>query len=153
MTTRAVATLLEIMSDASAPIRRRIEATEGLVGFEAPAEVVEQAKEFLTAVFENADVHVDYRLEALKLMRKAEARKVTQPTVPAAQAKRELEQWRSAMIGLRRVRLMKAGLWPASKDWADDILADTFQPPTDEPFESVWKRAIVIGQSTAKLKA
>jgi hypothetical protein len=33
--TRAIVALLEIMSDAEAPLRRRIEATEGLLAYEA----------------------------------------------------------------------------------------------------------------------
>jgi hypothetical protein len=36
MTTRASAALLEIMADTDAPSRRRIEATEGLLAYEAP---------------------------------------------------------------------------------------------------------------------
>ncbi len=39
--TRAIAALLEIMSDMQAPLRRRIEAAEGLLAFEAPEEIVE----------------------------------------------------------------------------------------------------------------
>src|SRR6266576_3986913 len=41
--TRAIAALLEIMSDMQAPLRRRIEAAEGLLAFEAPEEIVERS--------------------------------------------------------------------------------------------------------------
>ncbi len=52
--TRAIAALLKIIGDTDAPLRRRIEATEGLLAYEAPEEAVEEAKTFLTSVFEDA---------------------------------------------------------------------------------------------------
>ena len=52
-TTRAIAALIDFMTDnKDAPMRRRIEATEGLLGYEAPAEAVDAAKDFLGSVFE-----------------------------------------------------------------------------------------------------
>jgi hypothetical protein len=92
--TRAIVALLQIMSDTEdAPLRRRIQATEALLAYEAPQEAVDQAKAFLTSVFEDAEQSVDDRLDALKLMRKAEARK-TVPTVTAENARKNRELWR-----------------------------------------------------------
>jgi hypothetical protein len=127
--TRAIAALLEIMSDTEAPLRRRIEAAEGLLAFEAPDEIVDQAKSFLAGVFEDSEQHVDTRLDALKLMRKAEARKVLQPTVSASVERDNLELMRKIEIGRRRMRMMKEGYWPPPPDWADDLLSPDYLPP------------------------
>ena len=128
--TRAIVALLEIMSDADAPLRRRIEATEGLLAYEAPQEAVDQAKIFLTSVFEDSEQRVEDRLDALKLMRKAEARKITAPTVTADDARANRELWREIEMGLRRAAMFKAGLWEsAPKDWADDLLREDYVPP------------------------
>jgi hypothetical protein len=129
--TRAIAALLEIMSDADAPLRRRIEATEGLLAYEAPQEAVDQAKAFLTSVFEDAEQRVDDRLDALKLMRKAEARKITAPTVTAEDARANRELWRDIEMGVRRVAMIKAGVWEhAPKDWAADLLSENYVEPS-----------------------
>ena len=129
--TRAIVALLEIMSGSHAPLRRRIEAIELLLAYEAPPEAVDQAKTFLTAVFEDAAQHVDDRLDALRLMRKAEAPKITAPTVTAKDAQANRELWRKLEIGHRREKLFKAGLWEdAPKNWADDLLSDDYiEPP------------------------
>ena len=128
--TRAIAALLKIMADTDAPLRRRIEATEGLLAYEAPEEAVEEAKTFLTSVFEDADQLVDFRLDALELMRKAEARKITQPTVTAADDRASRELWRKTEIAGRRVTMACNGLWPPkSKAWADDLLNDDYRAP------------------------
>ena len=69
--TRAIVALLQIISDTEdAPLRRRIQATEALLAYEAPQEAVDQAKAFLTSV-QDAEQRVDDSLDALKLMRKA----------------------------------------------------------------------------------
>ena len=128
--TRAIVALLEIMSDAEAPLRRRIEATEGLLAYEAPQEAVDLAKTFLTSVFEDSEQRVEDRLDALRLMRKAEARKITVPAVTAEDARANRELWRDIEMGLRRAALFKAGLWEnAPKDWADDLLSEDYVPP------------------------
>jgi hypothetical protein len=128
--TRAIVALLEIMSDADAPLRRRIEATEGLLAYEAPQDAVDQAKAFLTSVFEDAEQRVDDRLDALRLMRKAEARKIAAPTVTAEDARKNRELWRDIEMGLRRGAMFKAGLWEDHpKDWADDLLSEDYVPP------------------------
>ena len=129
--TRAIVALLQIMSDTEdAPLRRRIQATEALLAYEAPQEAVDQAKAFLTSVFEDAEQSVDDRLDALKLMRKAEARK-TVPTVTAENARVNRELWRDLEMGFRRVAMIKAGVWEDHpKDWAADLLSDDYiEPP------------------------
>ena len=54
-------------------------------------------------------------------MRKAEARKITAPTVTAEDARANRELWRNIEIGIRRAEMFKAGLWEnAPKDWDAD---------------------------------
>ena len=54
-------------------------------------------------------------------MRKAEARRVTQPISISAEAHRNREAWRKRAIDERQKELMAAGLWPAPDDWAADL--------------------------------
>jgi hypothetical protein len=84
MNTRAINALIEIMLNEDISAHRRIEACEGLLTYEGPPEVAERAKEFLTKTFEDSEVGVTDRLDALKLMRKFEAAKVALPTVRTA---------------------------------------------------------------------
>ena len=136
--TRAIVALLEIMSGTHAPLRRRIEAIELLLAYEAPPEAVDQAKTFLTAVFEDAAQHVDDRLDALRLMRKAEAPKITAPTVTAEDARANRELWRKLEIGHRRAELFKAGLWEDHpKDWADDLLSEDYVAPPGSALDAL----------------
>ena len=127
--TRAIVALIQIIADTDAPLRRRLEAAELLLAYEAPQEAVDQAKAFLTSVFEDAEQRVDDRLDALKLMRKAEVRK-TAPTVPAVNARKNRELWRQLEIGHRRAGMFKAGLWgDHPKDWAADLLSEDYVEP------------------------
>jgi hypothetical protein len=136
--TRAIGALLDIIAS-GASTRRRIEAAEQLLAYEAPPEIVVQAKAFLTSIFEDSEQHVDDRLDALKLMRKAEARKITQPTVRSAEAGRNREFWRDMEIARRRMKLIEAGLWPAVPEWADDLLGEDYEAPRDKSFLDLWK--------------
>jgi len=142
MTTRAIAALLKIMLDDEVAPRRRLEAAEHLLTYEAPLDVIEAVKAFLTLIFEDDEQDVDDRLDALKLMRKAEAPRVTQPTVSAQDAAADLETWRQCEIGFRRVALKEAGLWPPLPGWCDDLRRPDYKPPTSTPFREVWMRAI-----------
>jgi len=46
-------TLLEIMDDPNLFTRRRVEAAEAILGFEAPEGAVVRARDFLVSVFED----------------------------------------------------------------------------------------------------
>ena len=119
-TTRAIAALIEIMSDQDAPLRRRIDATEGLLDYEAPAEAVEAAKVFLTSVFEDRHQHVDDRLDALKLMRRAEAAKIVRRPVRELTRDR-VEHCRLMETLHRKAALIDAGVWPLPEGWDADL--------------------------------
>jgi hypothetical protein len=65
-------------------------------------------------------------------MRKAEARKVTQANVSAAEADATRERWRELEMANRRLKLFEAGAWPPPEDWADDLLSSDYEPPVSE---------------------
>jgi hypothetical protein len=152
-TTRAITALLEIMSNGGAPMRRRIEAADTLLSYEGPEQVVEQTRAFLVAVLEDRErVSTDYRLEAGKLLRKAEARKVVHQSVRSADADRWRETWRQMAIGRRRLKLFRAGLWPAPEGWYDDLIDPDYEPGprSEEPSLAAPLRNARLAQSVRK---
>jgi hypothetical protein len=134
--TRAIASLCQIMLDDSdtVSIVSQIEAAEQLLNYEAPPDVVEKAKAFLTSVFENNELLVSWRLDALKLMRKFEAAKVALPTV---HTKREdtdrREAWRRHEISQRHWKLSLAIMDTPPPGWADDLYSDDYAAPEGWP--------------------
>jgi hypothetical protein len=136
--TRAVAALRQIMLDDSEtmPIRRRIEAAEQLLDFEAPVDIVEEAKAFLTSVAEAEETLVDFRLDALKLLRKVEARKVVPPKAAVRDDPRRIEMRRKLEILKRRAALVEAGVFPFPEGYDDDLTGPDYVPmPTDDDAE------------------
>jgi hypothetical protein len=130
MTTRAIDALLEIMSNVEVSAGRRREAAEHLLDYECPEEVVVKCKEFLTLVFEDSELHVDTRLDALKLVRKFEAAKVTQRTIRAAEQEGDRrEKWRRYEIAQRHWKLSLAIRDTPPKGWADDLYSDSYVAP------------------------
>jgi len=121
--TASITALLAIMGDEGESMRRRVDAAEALLTYETPEEITERAKAFLTTLLEDRNrITTDYRLEASRLLRKAEARKIVQQSARSADADRWRETMRQLAIRRRRVRLVEAGLWPAPKGWYDDLL-------------------------------
>ncbi|QIG47934.1 hypothetical protein G5V57_09525 [Nordella sp. HKS 07] len=120
--TRSVDALLTMMLDSGAWLGRRIEAAESLLAYEAPPEHVEAAKAFLTAVFDDPDQDEEFRMKALKLVRKAEARRVVSSTTSGKMDERPHRELNRRMLrAKRRLALMEAGLWPPPKGWDADI--------------------------------
>jgi hypothetical protein len=124
------------MSNEEISSHRRIEAAEGLLSYEAPPEIVEQAKAFLATVFENSEEGVADRLDALKLMRKFEAAKVTPRSVRTNQRGSERdrrEAWRNYEIDQRHWKLSLAIMDTPPKGWADDLYSDDYVAPDGWP--------------------
>jgi hypothetical protein len=133
--TRAINALLEIMSNEFASVRRRIEAAEGLLAYEAPPEVVERARAFLESVFEDSEEQsVQDRLDAVKLARKFEAAKVTPRTVHTKREETDRrEAWRRHEIAQRHWKLSLAIHDVPPKGWADDLYSDAYVAPGGWP--------------------
>jgi hypothetical protein len=126
--TRAINALREIMADETAPPRRRIEAAEGLLDYEAPSEVVEEAKAFLTTVFEDSEMAVEIRLDAVTLMRKVEARKVVPARVAVRDEPGRVEHCRLIETLRRKSELIAAGVFPLPEGWDDDLNSPDYVP-------------------------
>ena len=77
----SLAVLRDIFLDPDVSRRDRIKAVEVILTYENPAQLVQQAKDFLEQLCCAVETPMGVRLEALKVMRKAEAKKITQPTV------------------------------------------------------------------------
>jgi hypothetical protein len=134
MTTRAIDALLDIMLNEEISTRRRIEAAEGLLAYEAPPEVVEQAKAFLESVFEDDEQSVQDRLDAVKLARKFEAAKVTPRTVHTKRDETDRrEKWRRYEIAQRHWKLSLAIMDTPPPGWADDLYSDSYVAPDLPP--------------------
>jgi hypothetical protein len=134
MVTASVETLCKIMLDEDVPLRRRIEAAEQILSFEASVDATDEAKAFLTEVFEDGTAYVDMRLDALKIIRKAEARKVALPPASVQTGERgplyKIVQAR-ARYALQK-ELEAKGLWPAPPGWDSHIMSPDWPGPTDE---------------------
>jgi hypothetical protein len=133
-TTRAIDALMQIMQDAEVPTRRRIEAAEALLGFEAPPEAVVQAREYLVAVFEDREQEIADRMDALKLARKFEAAKVAPRTVRTAQQETDrTEAWRRYEISQRHWNVVLAIKDVPPPGWADDLYSPDYVAPPGWP--------------------
>jgi hypothetical protein len=121
------------------PRRRRVEAAEQLLDYEAPEEVVDEAKTFLTSIFEDDEMSVDIKLDALKLMRKAEAKKIVPAKATVRDDAAHVEIHRTIEIAKRKMALIEAGVWPPPpQGWADDLRGPDYLPmPTDDHAEPV----------------
>ena len=134
MTTRAIDALLEIMLNEEISTRRRIEAAEGLLAYEAPPETVAHARAFLESVFADDEQSVQDRLDAVKLARKFEAAKVALPTVRTKREETDRrEAWRRHEIAQRHWKLSLAIMDVPPKGWADDLYADDYAAPDGWP--------------------
>jgi hypothetical protein len=123
--TPAVGHLLSIVSNKHSTIREKLAAAETLLSYEAPELVTTRVKQFLAGVMENARKYrTNYRLQAGKLLRRAEAKKVVQKSVAAAAETAEGREIRRRLkIARRRMRLVALDLWPAPSNWDDDLLS------------------------------
>jgi len=80
--TRTIDILLDILADSEMSTHRRIEAAEGLLGFEAPADAVSRAREYLAQVgADKENEAIRDRMDALQTLRKFEAKKIAPQTV------------------------------------------------------------------------
>ena len=131
-TTPAIHTLLQIMRDADVFTRRRIEAADALLGFEAPPEAVGRAREYLVAVFEDSEQEIADRMDALKLARKFEAAKVTPRTAHTTRLETDrTEAWRRYEMSQRRYKIVLAIRNVPPPGWDDDLRAGSYVPPAE----------------------
>ena len=131
MNTRAVRALVQIMQDPNIFRRKRIEACEGLLSYEAPPDVTKLAKEFLASVFEDQEADVSERLDAITLTRKFEAKRIMPQTVHVTQ-RNELdrkEAWREYELGQLQAKIVLATLDHPPEGWDGDLRSPDYLPP------------------------
>ncbi|MER9554664.1 hypothetical protein [Mesorhizobium sp. M0323] len=80
----ALQKLLDIMTSPDVMVERSIEAAKAIIEYEAPPEVFDLTYQFLMGVANDAKADVGLQLEALKLIRKVEARRVSPGTTKGA---------------------------------------------------------------------
>jgi hypothetical protein len=135
MNTRAVEILLEIMADTEMWPHRRIEAAEAILGFEAPSDAVSRAREYLMSVFEDRDIDIKDRMDALQISRKFEAKKIAPQTVHHTRQSEtdRKEAWREYEIDQRQIKIVLATMDHPPKGWDADLRSpDYLPPPGDE---------------------
>ena len=127
-TDASLTALRQIFLDAEAPPRARIEAAETILSYEAPADFIREAKEFLIELLEDQEMSVSLRLQASKVLRKAEAPKIQTRSVASADELAERENARQWLRMWRKAKISNAGLSPPAPGWDSDIMAADFDP-------------------------
>jgi len=132
MNTRTIDNLLEIMADPELRTRRRIRAAETILGFEAPADAVNCAREYLAAVFEDKEnEEIGDRMDALEITRRFEAKMIAPQTVHMTrrdEADRR-EAWRQYEILQLKIRIIKATHTHPPKGWDSALRSPDYLPP------------------------
>jgi hypothetical protein len=132
-TSRAVAALVGIMRGHETSPHRRIEACEHLLDYECPLHIIEEAKAALMSVVEDGEVLIDTKLDALKLLRRVEARKVSPGRAVRGS---DIETSRDVEILRRRRALRLAGIAPPPHGFDDDLTGPNYVPlPSDADVE------------------
>jgi hypothetical protein len=68
----AISALVEIMSDPTISIPKRLQAAEGLLAYKTLQDVAESAKLFLASIFTDPEQNIDHRLAATTALRRSE---------------------------------------------------------------------------------
>jgi hypothetical protein len=102
---------------------RRIEAAEVILGFEAPTDAVSRAREYLMSIFENREEAIGDRMDALKLSRKFEAKRIAPQTVHLTRREEvdRREAWREYEINQLQAKIILATLDHPPKGWDDEL--------------------------------
>nr|WP_278437150.1 hypothetical protein [Brucella anthropi] len=103
----ALAALLQIMTSTEVAEAKCVEAAKAIIEYEAPQGVYDLTHRYLIGVAEDDEQSTDLRLEALKLLRKVEARRIV-PGVAKGEdtekAKRLAERLEAARERVERFR-------------------------------------------------
>ena len=141
---RALVALLDLMTDTELWIGRRVEAAKAIIEHEAPAEVFDLTHQFLLGIAESTE-DVEWKLKALALLRKVEARRVVPGTTKGP------DDFASNALGLRlaaakrRAHLVKEGKWPPPPGWARDLVPINTRTSAPENFADHLKEARLRG--------
>lgn len=118
----ALAALLDIMTSANVPEAKCIEAARAIIEYEAPPGVFDLTHAFLMGVAQNDAQDVGLKLEALKLIRKVEARRVMPGAGNPADVVVSKALARRVAVAKQRLALIKDRKWPPDDSrWAEEI--------------------------------
>jgi hypothetical protein len=149
---RTVETLLEIIADGEIDTSREIEAVQLLVEYECAPDTVHTAREFLEEIFQDGEAHIDNRLEALRISRRLEAKKIMPKVVHASRTVEGLsrtEAWRNYEIWTLKREIIKATHEIPPQGYADVLLGDDYVPPfvfdgTDWPPTTIQRNGLIF---------
>ena len=126
----ALAALLQIMTSTEVVEAKCVEAAKAIIEYEAPQGVFDLTHRYLLGVAEDDEQSTDLRLEALKLLRKVEARRVAPPRVASLIANKETTE----RLGRakQRLTLVAEGKWPPEDaDWTEQVMVLPVQGSTE----------------------
>ena len=131
MNTRTIEALLEIMADTGMTTLRRIEAAEAILGFEAPTDAVSRAREYLMSIFENREEAIGDRMDALRMSRKFEAKRIAPQTVHLTRREEvdRKEAWREYEINQLQMKIVLATMDHPPKGWDAELRSPDYLPP------------------------
>lgn len=118
----ALVALLQIMTSADVAEARCVEAAKAIIEYEAPQGVYDLTHRYLLGVAEDEGQDVGLKLEALKLLRKVEARRVVPGVAVAADAAISRETARRLGSAKCRLSLIAAGKWPPVEGWEQAVV-------------------------------
>jgi hypothetical protein len=116
----ALSALLDIMTDPELHISQQLDAARAIIEHEAPSEVFDLTYQFLLGIAEGDDA-VGWKLKALALIRRVEAKRVVPGTTRATDSAAAIALGLRVAKARRRVALVGAGEWPAPKGWDADV--------------------------------
>ncbi|CUX50723.1 conserved hypothetical protein [Agrobacterium tumefaciens str. CFBP 5621] len=117
----ALVALLQIMTSADVSEARCIEAAKAIIEYEAPQGVYDLTHRYLLGVAEDEAQDVGLKLEALKLIRKVEARWVVPGVAVATDVATSREAGRRLGAAKRRLAIIADGKWPPTEGWERDV--------------------------------
>ncbi|MBA5804444.1 hypothetical protein [Rhizobium changzhiense] len=119
---RALGALLDIMTSSEVKEAQCIEAARAIIEYEAPSEVFDLTYDYLMGVAQGEEQDTGLKLEALKLIRKVEAKRVVPGTAKAVDTVAAQALGRKVAMAKRRLGLVRDGRWPpAEQGWGEDL--------------------------------
>lgn len=118
---KALGALLDIMTSDKIKEAQCIEAARAIIEYEAPPEVFDLTYDYLMGVAQGEEQDTGLKLEALKLIRKVEAKRVLPGTARAVDTVAAQALGRKVATAKRRLGLVRDGRWPPADSWADDL--------------------------------
>ena len=98
---------------------------------------------YLMSIFENKEEAIGERMDALKLSRKFEAKKIAPQTVHLTRREEadRKEAWREYELGQLQAKIVLATLDHPPKGWDDDLRSPDYLPPPGDAWPPTGRTA------------